>query len=194
MKTISRTCFFAAAAFFAGIQSAFAHIGVTEHGSFISGFSHPFGGADHILVMVAVGLWASQLGGKAIWAVPAAFVLAMGAGFVLALNGIHVPFVEPAILASVVAIGLLAAMALRLPTGVAMAIVAAFAVFHGHAHGSELGIAGAAGYGLGFALATVILHVIGIAIGLAPRMIGHRVTRIGGVVTALAGLYLAFGA
>jgi len=199
MKPMLKTGLLAGATFLLFSQSAYAHINPAEHSSFTSGFYHPISGADHILVMVAVGLWAAQLGGKALWAVPLSFVGAMAAGFMLALAGVSLPFVEPVILASVVAIGLIAAMALRLPTGIAMAVVAVFAVFHGHAHGSELGMAGAAAYGFGFALATALLHAVGIAIGVGAGLVmgrpaSNRLTRIGGALTTLAGLYLAFAA
>lgn len=197
MKTFLKSAFLSFVLFFCSSHFAFAHINPADHSSFSSGFFHPLTGADHILVMVAVGLWAAQLGGKALWAVPLAFVVAMGAGFIMALGGISLPFVEPAILASVIAIGLLAAVALHLPTGIAMAVVAVFAVFHGHAHGSEFSGMGAASYGVGFAVATALLHMLGIAIGfgggLLPGRAGrYRVTRIGGMLTACAGLYLAF--
>ncbi|KXF78955.1 protein hupE [Paramesorhizobium deserti] len=175
---------------------ASAHLNPAEHGSFAAGFSHPLFGADHILAMVAVGLWAALLGGRALWLVPAAFVTTMMAGFMLALAGAPLPFVEPAILASVVAIGLLAAIALKVPTSAAMALVGFFALFHGYAHGGEMGSAGAAAYGLGFALATIILHAAGIGIGLGlPRLFGSDtgriVARLAGGATALAGLWLA---
>ncbi|GAB1580588.1 HupE/UreJ family protein [Phyllobacterium phragmitis] len=175
---------------------AFAHLNPAEHGSFAAGFSHPLFGPDHILAMVAVGLWAALLGGRALWLVPAAFVATMMAGFMLALAGAPLPFVEPVILASVVAIGLLAAIALKVPTPAAMAMVGFFALFHGHAHGGEMGSAGAAAYGLGFALATALLHVAGIGIGLGlPRLfgsdMGRIVARLAGGATALAGLWLA---
>ena len=112
---------------------AFAHLtGVPhDHSSFTSGFLHPLTGFDHILVMVAVGLWAAQLGGKSIVAVPASFVLFMAFGFLLALNGVELPFVEPVILASVIAMGLFAAMAIHLPVMPAMLVVGALALFHG---------------------------------------------------------------
>ncbi|UXM95800.1 HupE/UreJ family protein [Bartonella sp. HY329] len=180
-------------------QLAFAHITSAphDHNSFFSGFLHPLSGLDHILVMVAVGLWAAQLGGKALWAVPSAFVLAMALGYGLALSHVDLPFVEPAILASTVAIGLLAAIALRVPTAIAVVIVGAFAVFHGAAHGAEIGTATAAAYGLGFALATALLHMAGLAIGLGAGLFfgeysSKTATRIGGALTALAGLYLSF--
>src|SRR6218665_1199043 len=99
----------------ATVAPAFAHLNPEEHGSFMAGVSHPFFGADHILAMVAVGLWAAQIGGRALWAVPAAFVSMMAAGFLLALSGIELPFVEPAILASVVGLPLLTPLALPLP-------------------------------------------------------------------------------
>lgn len=175
---------------------ALAHLNPAEHGSFAAGFSHPLFGPDHILAMVAVGLWAALLGGRALWLVPAAFVATMMAGFMLALAGAPLPFVEPVILASVVAIGLLAAIALKVPTPAAMAMVGFFALFHGHAHGGEMGSAGAAAYGLGFALATALLHVAGIGIGLGlPRLfgsdMGRIVARLAGGATALAGIWLA---
>ncbi|MGH7005608.1 MAG: HupE/UreJ family protein, partial [Alphaproteobacteria bacterium] len=110
---------------------AFAHLNPAEHGSFAAGFSHPIFGLDHILAMVAVGLWAALLGGRALWLVPAAFVATMMAGFLLAVAGGPLPFVEPAILASVVILGLLAAVALRVPTPLAMGLVGFFALFHG---------------------------------------------------------------
>ncbi|WP_295897841.1 HupE/UreJ family protein [uncultured Bartonella sp.] len=180
---------------------AFAHItGVPhDHSSFMGGFLHPFTGFDHILVMVAVGLWAAQLGGKALFAVPLSFVLSMAIGFMLAINGFHLPFVEPVILASVVAIGLFAAMAIHLPLMPAIFVVGAFALFHGFAHGSELGNAEAYAYGFGFSLATALLHATGIAIGLgAGRFFGQtnglKATRLGGILTVISGIYLAFGA
>jgi urease accessory protein len=185
----------ALAALVATTAPAFAHLNPEEHGSFMAGFSHPLFGLDHILVMVAVGLWAAQIGGKALWAVPAAFVTTMAIGFALAVSGIALPFVEPAILASVVALGLLVAMAVKLDTVMSAAIVAVFALFHGHAHGGELGSAGALSFGVGFVIATALLHSAGIALGLGiARLSGGAVAaRIIGGLTALAGLVLAFG-
>lgn len=174
---------------------AFAHLNPAEHGSFVAGFSHPMFGADHILAMVAVGLWAVLLGGRALWLVPAAFVGTMMAGFLLAIAGAPLPFVEPAILASVVAIGLFAAMALKVPTQLAMALVGFFALFHGHAHGGEMGAATAASYLVGFALATSLLHAIGIGLGAAlGAKVGRIIIRTAGAGTAFAGLWLALGA
>lgn len=185
----------ATVAFAATTAPAFAHLNPAEHGSFMAGFSHPLFGLDHILVMVAVGLWAAQIGGRALWRVPLAFVATMAVGFGLAVAGIDLPFVEPAILASVVALGLLLAMAIRLDTAMSMAIVAVFALFHGHAHGGELGAAGALPFGVGFVIATALLHAAGIGLGLGiARLSGSGiVARIIGGLTALAGLALAFG-
>ena len=174
---------------------AFAHLNPEEHGSFMAGFSHPLFGLDHILVMVAVGLWASQIGGRALWLVPAAFVGTMAFGFGLAVAGVDLPFVEPAILASVVALGLLVAMAARFDTIASAALVAAFALFHGHAHGGELGAAGAASFGIGFVVATALLHAAGIAIGIGVARIanGAILARIIGGLTAVTGVALIFG-
>lgn len=185
----------ALAALAATTAPAFAHLNPEEHGSFMAGFSHPLFGLDHILVMVAVGLWAAQIGGKALWGVPAAFVATMAIGFGLAVSGVDLPFVEPAILASVVALGLLVAMAVKLDTAVAAAIVAVFALFHGHAHGGELGTAGTVSFGIGFVVATALLHIAGIGLGLGiARLSGGAIAaRIIGGLTALAGVVLAFG-
>ncbi|MCF3641638.1 HupE/UreJ family protein [Rhizobium sp. TRM95111] len=174
---------------------AFAHLNPAEHGSFMAGFSHPLFGLDHILVMVAVGLWAAQIGGRALWRVPGVFVGTMAVGFALALAGLDLPFVEPAILASVVALGLVVAMAVRLDTPASAAVVAVFALFHGHAHGGELGSAGALQFGVGFMLATALLHVAGIAAGLGAARIanGAVLSRIVGGLTAATGLALIFG-
>lgn len=174
---------------------AFAHLDPVEHGSFAAGFSHPLFGLDHILAMVAVGLWAAMQGGRAIWIVPSAFVGTMAIGFAAAIAGIPLPFVEPVILASVIFIGIATALALPIPTGAVAAMVGFFAFFHGHAHGGELGEAGAWQFALGFIVATGVLHAVGIGIGLAlGRFGGKALSRIAGAATALGGLWLAFGA
>jgi urease accessory protein len=186
----------------AGTAPAFAHLDPGEHGSFLAGFSHPFFGTDHILAMVAVGLWAALLGysvgGRALWLVPAAFVVTMAVGFATAMFDLPLPFVEPVVLASVVVIGLLAAVALNVPTAAAMAMVGFFAFFHGHAHGGELGEAGAGPFAAGFVVATAILHAIGVAAGLLlGRFLGNArgriATRLAGAATALGGVWLAIG-
>jgi len=183
----------------AGTLPAFAHLNPGEHGSFMAGFSHPLFGLDHILAMVAVGLWAALLGGRSVWLVPSAFVATMLIGFAAALAGISLPFVEPVIAASVVVIGLLALVALQVPTAVGMAMVGFFALFHGYAHGGELGEAGAWQFGVGFAIATALLHAAGVGLGLglgrlAGGAAGRWMTRIAGGLTALGGLWIFAGA
>lgn len=180
------------------VAPAFAHLNPEEHGSFLAGVSHPLFGLDHILAMVAVGLWASLLGGRSVWLVPSAFVGTMAAGFGVALGGLSLPFVEPVIAASVVIIGLLALVALQVPTQVGMAMVGFFAFFHGYAHGGELGGAGALPFCAGFILSTVLLHAIGVGIGLgfgrlASGATGRWLARLAGGATALGGLWLAVG-
>lgn len=171
---------------------AFAHLDPAEHGSLAAGFSHPLFGLDHILAMVAVGLWAAQQSGRALWLVPAAFVGTMALGFASAIAGMPLPFVEPVILASVIFIGIAIALALPVPATAVAAMVGFFAFFHGHAHGGELGGAGAWEFAAGFILATAVLHALGIAAGLVlARFSGKLLTRIAGAATALGGIYLA---
>ncbi|EKE43147.1 HupE / UreJ protein [Oceaniovalibus guishaninsula JLT2003] len=179
---------------------AAAHVPAGAYGSFAAGFTHPLFGLDHLLAMVTVGLWAGLLGGRAVWAVPTAFVAVMIAGFALALSGASLPVVEPMILASTVVLGLAVAFAVRVDLRVCAVVVGVFALFHGFAHGTELGGAGALRFGAGFVLATVLLHALGVAIGLlAGRIAGrnggrwHIVTRGLGTGVAVAGVVLAFG-
>ncbi|MFV0361234.1 HupE/UreJ family protein [Tropicimonas sp.] len=171
---------------------ALAHLNPGEHGSFMAGLSHPVFGLDHILAMVAVGLWAASLGGRAMWGLPGAFVGAMVAGFAAAISGVGMPFVEPMILVSVLALGLAVALALRLPVAAAAAIVGLFGLFHGHAHGGELGAAGALAFGAGFAASTAILHAIGVATAVAAGrgLTGTKAVRGLGWATALGGLWV----
>jgi urease accessory protein len=184
----------ALAALSLGVAPAFAHLNPAEHGSFAAGFSHPLLGSDHVLAMVAVGLWAALLGGRAVWLVPAAFVGTMMVGFALALGGLGLPFVEPVIAASVVVMGLLALVALQVPTAAGMVMVAFFALFHGHAHGGELGQAGALPFTVGFAIATGLLHAVGVGVSrLTGTAIGRWGTRALGGLTALAGLLIVAG-
>lgn len=178
---------------------ASAHLDPGQHGSFAAGFSHPLFGADHILAMVAVGLWAALLGGAALWRAPSAFVGAMVLGFAAALSGFPLPFVEPVILASVIVIGLLAALALRVPVATSVAVLGVFGFFHGHAHGGELGSAGTLSFAFGFVIATALLHATGLFLGLwlmrlAGEAAGKTATRAAGAMTALAGFWLVVGA
>lgn len=189
---------FTALALLAGAAPAFAHLDPVAHGSFAAGFSHPVFGLDHVLAMVAVGLWAALLGGRSAWMVPTAFVGTMMLGFAAALAGLALPFVEPVIAASVVVTGLLTLAALQVPAAAGMAMVGFFAFFHGHAHGGELGDAGALAFCAGFAAATALLHAAGVGIGLgADRLaggpVGRGLTRAAGALTALGGLWIAAG-
>ncbi|MEQ9258596.1 MAG: HupE/UreJ family protein [Roseovarius sp.] len=185
----------ALAALLAGTAPALAHLPPGEYGSFAAGVTHPLFGLDHVLAMLAVGLWAAQLGGRALIALPLAFVAAMLAGFGLALAGAPLPFVEPAILASIIVLGVAVAIALKPARSTAMLVVAGFALFHGHAHGGELGGAQALEFGLGFGLATAALHAAGIGLAvIAMRALrGGLPLRALGGITSAAGLFLAFG-
>lgn len=173
---------------------ALAHLNPAEHGSFMAGATHPISGADHILAMVGVGLWAALLGGRAMWLVPTAFVLAMSAGFLASLAGMPLPMVEPMILASSVVLGLLVAVAARMPVWAGAAVVGVFALFHGHAHGAEMGGATAMTYLGGFALSTALLHVAGVVFGLVLGQASRLpILRGAGVLVAAAGASLALG-
>lgn len=171
---------------------ALAHTGHGATGGFAHGFVHPIFGMDHVLAMVAVGLFAGQLGGRALWLVPAAFVGVMALGGALGVAGIAVPAVEIGIALSVVVLGAAVAFRLKAPVALAMILVGAFAVFHGHAHGTEMpetavGLA----YGAGFMLATALLHGAGIGLGfLAAKAAEARGTLL---VRGLGGAMSAFG-
>lgn len=162
-----------------------------DHGfgwDFSGGFAHPFGGWDHLLAMIAVGLWAAQLGGRARWLVPAAFVGVMTLGAILGHGGLAIAGTEQAVAASVLALGLLAATAARLPVAAGMGIVGVFALFHGLAHGAEMP-ATAAGfeYGLGFVAATVLLHAAGVSLGFFAARKSSAIPQAAGAAIALAG-------
>jgi urease accessory protein len=173
--------------------SAFAHTGLEHAVSFAAGFEHPWSGLDHILAMVAVGLWAGANGGRALWAWPAAFVGVMVGGGALGIAGVRVPIVESGILASVVVLGLLVLAAVRVPVAAGAAIVALFALLHGHVHGAELPVeAAAASYAAGFAIATMLLHTIGLGIAhVSSGARGALVVRGAGALVAVAGVALA---
>jgi urease accessory protein len=151
------------------VSPALAHTGVGQTNSFISGMTHPLYGADHILAMVAVGLWGVVAGGRAIWAWPAAFVAMMLAGFAAATFGLQMPLVEPAIWSSIIILGLLVALAVKAPVSLGAAIAGLFAFFHGHAHGVEVAAASLTSFATGFTLATLWLHAAGIALGLFAK-------------------------
>jgi urease accessory protein len=179
-----------------GASPAFAHVGHGSTASFAAGVTHPLGGLDHMAVMVAVGLWAALKGGRALWIWPAAFVGVMLLGGALGMVHVAVPFVEPGILASVVALGLMVALAVDLPVWTGAIVVAAFALLHGHAHGTEVAeTMSGAEYMAGFALATATLHLTGI--GFAQMMTRAQLRpliRIAGAACVLIGAGLYAGA
>lgn len=147
--------------------AALAHPGHGEAMGWAAGFAHPVGGADHVLAMVAVGVIAGLVGGRALWLLPAAFLGMMSAGAGAAIAGLDLPFVEPAILASVAVFAVMAVCARLIPLAALAGLVGAFAVFHGAAHGAEMPeTASGFAYGLGFLAATTLLHAVGLAAGL----------------------------
>jgi urease accessory protein len=175
-----------------------AHPGHPGHDfewDFSAGFAHPFSGLDHLLAMVAVGLWATQLGGRARWLVPLAFVTMMALGAALARAGVTLLAVEPLATASVLALGLLIGTAAKLPTTAGIALVGIFALSHGFAHGTEMSAAaGALQYGAGFIFATILLHSAGLGLGLlAARRAPAFVTRYAGWSLAACGALLLAG-
>lgn len=172
-----------------------AHIVPGEANGFTSGLNHPLHGLDHILAMVAVGLWAAQLGGRSLWLLPATFVSLMTMGGTLGILGVHVPMVEAGILLSVLVLGLLVAAKARLPLMLSLGVTGLFAIFHGHAHGTEIPMAASGvAYALGFVLATIGLHACGIGLGLlAQKRMAAPVLRFAGAAIVLAGVCMWLG-
>jgi urease accessory protein len=179
---------------------ALAHPGLPGHSHDLAGgFMHPFGGLDHVLAMVAVGLLAAQIGGRALWLVPASFVAVMAAAGLAGMSGALLPLTEAGIALSVIVLGAAIAFRFAMPVAAAMALVGFFAIFHGYAHGVETP-EGAAGllYGLGFVAATAMLHGLGIGIGLAIGRLeashGRQLVRIAGSAAAVVGVVLLINA
>lgn len=176
---------------------AFAHPGHEFGHTALEGFLHPLSGIDHVIAMIAVGLLAFCLGGRAIWTVPLAFVLMMAVGAVLGATGLGLPGVEQGIAASVLVLGMLIVAATRLSLIFATVLAGAFAVFHGTAHGLEGATTGIVptSYFLGFLLASVTLHFAGIALGAAITAMENRnlVQRAAGTVVGLTGLMMITG-
>ncbi len=164
---------------------AMAH-GLNDSGTFLAGALHPVGGFDHVLAMLAVGLLAAQLAGRALWALPATFVTAMLLGGVLGAGGLPFPVVEPMILASIVILGVLVALAFALPLPALVAMVALFGAAHGWVHGAEGPATGLALYALGFAGATAVLHLAGIALGQGLPALALRGLGAGAAAAGLA--------
>ncbi|WP_064685249.1 HupE/UreJ family protein [Rhizobium bangladeshense] len=177
---------------------ASAHPAVGEAAGFSHGFAHPLSGLDHVLAMVMVGVLAFQLGGRALWLLPAAFVMVMAIGGALGVTGVNVPFVEAGIALSVIVLGAVVALNVRAPLAAALGMVGFFAIFHGHAHGAEMpeDAAGAA-YAAGFMIATGLLHVAGLSLGYVIGRAGERqgvfVTRAAGGIATIAGVGILSG-
>ena len=172
-----------------------AHTDGTAGGSsFVTGFRHPLSGLDHVLAMLAVGMWGAQLGAPAIWALPVAFPLVMSLGGVAGILGLPLPAVEPGIALSVIVLGAAIAANLRPPLPVACALVSVFAVFHGYAHGLELPRhENAVAYSAGFVLATGAIHLVGIGIGTVTHLRnGLGALRLGGSAISFAGVLIGW--
>lgn len=173
--------------------SVLAHSATDIGGGLVAGLLHPVLGWDHVAAMVAVGLWGAFLGNPALWLLPVIFPLVMAVGGVLGLAGVPVPAVEVGIAASALVLGVLILLAARLPLWLAAIIVGAFAIFHGHAHGTELPHAASPlAYSLGFVISTGLLHLAGIAFGLLTASdLGRKLVRgMGAVIAAAGALFL----
>ncbi len=177
-------------------QPAFAHVQQGEARGFLTGILHPISGLDHVLAMVAVGLWGAQLGSPAIWLLPVAFPLVMALGGMLGLMGLPLPGIEYGIAASAILLGAAVMFELRPPLAVAAALVATFAIFHGHAHGTELPPGQSAMlYSMGFVVATGCLHAMGIGLGEARRWTwGTGLVRAAGAIIAVGGVFFMWKA
>ena len=170
--------------------SLWAHEDAGMAGGFISGLTHPLFGFDHVVAMIAVGLWGAFLGSPALWILPVVFPVVMAFGGALGVLGVEIPLVETGIAASAVVLGLMVALALRPKIAIAAVIVGAFAIFHGHAHGTELPEAASPlAYSIGFVISTGLLHLAGIGFGHFTRWPqGILAVRAGGGVIALVGV------
>ncbi len=174
---------------------AMAHAG-HDHGDggLAAGFAHPLTGLDHLIAMLAIGLWASQLGGPSVVMLPVTFVSVMLVGAVASMYGLNLPLVEPVIVASLLVVGLLVACAAKLPMSAGIVITAAFAFFHGAAHGQETGEASPLLFAIGALLATILLHIIGVMLGsMLKAKASELAVRIIGSTVAAAGLLMMIG-
>jgi urease accessory protein len=173
---------------------ALAHAGGTNAAGFVAGFVHPVSGLDHLFAMVSIGIWAAELGAPAIWLLPIAFPLIMAVGGTLGVVGVPLPAAESLVALSVLALGTLVAGAWRVPFIAALAVVAVFALAHGHMHGAELpASADALAFTVGFVVSTGLLHLVGILIGLLVRWPSGLVAiRACGLLVALAGCYFLY--
>ncbi|MGF1594699.1 MAG: HupE/UreJ family protein [Kiloniellaceae bacterium] len=193
--TVLATALLFAVALLLVATPALAHESVGAAGGFVSGFLHPLLGWDHVAAMVAVGLWGAFLGTPAIWLLPVVFPLVMAAGAALGIFGLPLPAVEVGIAASAVVLGVMVALAARPPLWIATVVVGAFAIFHGHAHGTELpGSANPLTYALGFVIATGMLHLCGIVFSLLAQWNwGRTAVRTAGGTIAVAGIAFLVG-
>jgi len=176
--------------------SAFAHPQKGEAVGFLTGFRHPISGLDHVLAMVAVGLWGAQLGSPAVWLLPVAFPMVMALGGMLGLMGVPIPCNEYGIALSAILLGAAVMFEAKPPLGVAAALVGSFAIFHGHAHGTELPPGQSALlYSVGFVIATGSLHALGIGIGSMHRWAwGQKALRVAGGLVAMGGVFFMWKA
>lgn len=171
--------------------TANAHVLAGEGGGFLHGFEHPLSGLDHILAMFCVGLWGAQMGGRSVWSLPIAFPLIMVIGGMMGIAGVPLPAVESGIALSIIVLGAAIAFLWRPPEWLAVLVIGAFAIFHGYAHGAELPTAAdPADYALGFVVATGLIHLAGIAVGLGfQRFHGGQLARALGGLIGLGGVY-----
>jgi urease accessory protein len=192
MKRFTPVRFFALlAATFAFPALAHAHPSGSIVYDCASGLAHPFHGWDHLAAMIAVGVWAAQLGGRARWLMPTVFVAAMACAAMLGVRGISLPGVEPMIATSVLTLGVLIAAVIRLPIGASVAVIAAFAVSHGLAHGAEIPASSQpVSYAAGFVIATLALHAMGWALGHVAHRRFEFLPRALGAACAATGLVL----
>lgn len=174
---------------------AFAHMDGSAAHALTHGLEHPFVGFDHVLAMVAVGLWAVQLGGRALWMVPASFVTAMAIGGAMGVNGVALVGAETGIAMSVLMLGLFILATVRMPVWAGSLIAGLFAICHGHAHGTEMPVdASALVYALGFMVSTALLHGAGIAAGsLTGKYADTRLVRLAGAAVMMIGAFLWLG-
>ncbi len=197
---MTRTLFLSILFLGASTSAALAHGQAGEATGFGIGFGHPLGGLDHVLAMVAVGLFAATLGGRALWAVPLTFLAVMAVGGALGMAGVSLPFVETGIALSIIVLGLVVALRWQAPLALAMMLVGGLALFHGHAHGTEMPTTAAgASYALGFLLGTALLHLAGLGLGLlSGRLIRaegptRTVSRVTGSVFLVLGVGVLTG-
>ena len=176
--------------------SAFAHVAQGEAYGLLTGFLHPLSGPDHMLAMVAVGLWGAQLGAPAIWVLPVAFPLVMAMGAMLGFVGMAIPGIEYGIAASAILLGGAVAFEVRPPIVVAGLLIGVFAIFHGHAHGTELPPGQSAlHFSMGFVIATGCLHALGIGVGTVHRWTwGQKLLRAAGALVTIGGCFFMWKA